>query len=110
MTHLVYGQRQDEGHRATSRHGDLIEGIVRLHPIEDWTAERVLTYLATNMTLPDHFSLHHSSLDCYDCTAFEQDSQDRLQWTAQHYPQLFEAYRLRRTDLDTALQEALCPV
>ena len=107
VTHLVYGQRADESHRGVARDGDMIEGITRLHPIEDWTQKRVLDYIATQMEVPAHFALTHSSLDCYDCTAYRQQSQDRLDWTKDRYPDFYEAYMIRQTALQTALQEAL---
>ena len=107
VTRLVYGQRADESHRSTAKNGDLIEGITRLHPIEDWTRQRVLEYLGTKMVVPAHFSLTHSSLDCYDCTAFTKDSQDRLAWTQQHYPDRYHAYAVRAQAITAAIQEAL---
>ena len=107
VTHLVYGQRNEENCKAGSRNGDVVEGIVRLHPIEDWTTQQVYEYLATKMEIPEHFFLKHSSLDCYDCTAFEKDSKDRLHWTADHYPAFYDAYRGRRQAIDAALTEAL---
>jgi phosphoadenosine phosphosulfate reductase len=107
VTHLVYGQRADESHRGVATHGEVVEGIVRLHPIEDWTRQRVLDYIATHMEVPAHFVLTHSSLDCYDCTAYRQQSQDRIAWTKDRYPDLYEAYTIRQTALQAALQEAL---
>jgi 3'-phosphoadenosine 5'-phosphosulfate sulfotransferase (PAPS reductase)/FAD synthetase len=108
VTHLVYGQRNDERHKSVARHGTVVEGITRVHPIEDWTAQQVLDYLATQMDVPAHFTLNHSSLDCYDCPSYERDSQDRLAWTKERYPGAYAAYAVRRSQLDEALQEALC--
>jgi 3'-phosphoadenosine 5'-phosphosulfate sulfotransferase (PAPS reductase)/FAD synthetase len=107
VTELVYGQRNEESFKSTSRNGAVIDGITRLHPIEDWTTQQVFDYLETKMTIPPHFRIKHSSLDCYDCTAFERDSQDRLKWTAETYPQFYEAYAGRRAAIDSALKESL---
>lgn len=107
VTQLVYGQRNEEGHKATSRNGDVIDGITRLHPIEEWTKAQVLDYLATKMPIPAHYALKHSSLDCYDCTAFEKESSDRITWMQQQHPDLYQSYRTRRVAVDTALKEAL---
>ncbi|HEU4854387.1 MAG TPA: phosphoadenosine phosphosulfate reductase family protein [Nitrosospira sp.] len=106
-TEIVYGQRNDENHRATSRDGDVVEGMVRLHPIEHWTAKMVLEYLAVMMDVPKHYAIKHSSLDCYDCTAFRQDSQDRLDLTRVNHPDLYRKYAHRRTQLNQSLAEAL---
>jgi 3'-phosphoadenosine 5'-phosphosulfate sulfotransferase (PAPS reductase)/FAD synthetase len=107
VTELVYGQRNDESHRSTSRDGDLVEGMVRRHPIEHWTRQQVMDYLATQMSIPAHFALTHSSLDCYDCTGFTASSQDRLAWTKATYPDRYLAYAQRSNILTSALQEAL---
>jgi 3'-phosphoadenosine 5'-phosphosulfate sulfotransferase (PAPS reductase)/FAD synthetase len=107
VTHLVYGQRASESHRGTAHHGQVVEGITRLHPIDDWTTQHVLDYLALHMPIPEHFSLTHSSLDCYDCTAFKQESQDRLLWTQHAHPDFYEAYELRAQQLGQSIYEAL---
>lgn len=107
VTELVYGQRSDEAHRSTSHDGDSVEGIVRRHPIEGWTRQQVLDYLATNMTIPPHFSLTHSSLDCYDCTGFTAASRDRVAWMRERYPERYLVYAHRANALTSALQEAL---
>lgn len=94
-THMIYGQRNDEKHKATSRDGDMVGGITRVHPIENWTSKDVLDYLATQMEVPPHFHIKHSSLDCYDCTAFSRDSGDRVAFTKAAYPEFHREYEAR---------------
>ena len=106
VTELVFGERLEENHKSTSKHGDVVEGIKRLHPIEGWSEKEVFDYLATKMTIPEHFSVKHSSLDCYDCCGFKSDSEDRVQWTKERHPEFYAAYSERRTALDSALKEA----
>lgn len=65
-THIVSGQRKDERARATSRHGDVVDGLIRLYPLAEWTRAQVLDYLATKMTIPPHYALTQTSLDCCD--------------------------------------------
>lgn len=107
VTRLVYGQRAEELHRGTAKNGDLIDGILRLHPIEDWTRQQVLDYLATKMTVPPHFSFQHSSLDCYDCTAFMAQSIDRIAWMKERYPVQYVSYATRANAITDCLAEAL---
>ncbi len=109
VTHLVIGQRNNETHKSISRSGAVVDGIVRVQPIEEWTGQQVMDYLATKMEVPAHFSLKHSSLDCYDCTAFEHESYDRVRWTAERYPAFYAEYAGRRAAIDAALKESLCP-
>jgi 3'-phosphoadenosine 5'-phosphosulfate sulfotransferase (PAPS reductase)/FAD synthetase len=106
VTELVYGQRTEEHHKAPSRNGDVIAGIKRLHPIEDWTTAEVLDYLKTKMEVPPHYAIKHSSLDCYDCTAYRKDSADRVQWMRLAHPEYFERYSGRALALEATLQEA----
>ena len=107
VTELVYGQRNDEAHRGTARDGDVIGGIRRSQPIEAWTSEQVLSFLSQHMELPSHFNLRHSSLDCYDCTAFRADSADRIAWMASRYPAKHAEYQKRKDALDRVMEEAL---
>jgi 3'-phosphoadenosine 5'-phosphosulfate sulfotransferase (PAPS reductase)/FAD synthetase len=106
-TEIVYGQRNDEAHKSTSRNGDVVEGIVRLQPIEDWSSDQVLAYLATKMDVPAHYALKHSSLDCYDCTAFRKDSHDRVSFTAERYPEMHAEYVERLALLNQAIASAM---
>lgn len=107
VTHLVTGQRHDEPHKSTSIDGSLVEGIVRVHPLEEWTAEQVLDYLHLQMEVPPHFYFAQSSLDCYDCPAYEQQSRDRVAWMQERYPDAYQAYLIRRAAVTTALTESL---
>lgn len=106
-THIVYGQRDDEPYRSPLRDGMLHEGIVRLHPIERWTNKDVLDFLEKHMEIPEHFMISHSSLDCYDCTAFRVNSQDRLEWTKNKYPDLYAAYSQKYNAVLAALEASL---
>lgn len=106
-TEIVYGQRNDEGHKSTSRNGDIVEGIVRLQPIEDWTSDQVMEYLASKMDIPAHYKIKHSSLDCYDCTAYRKDSRDRVRFTKKNHPEMYREYSERIDLLNQALLSAL---
>lgn len=107
VTELVYGERFDEAHKSTAKDGDVVCGIKRLHPIETWSSAEVVTYLAAKMDVPEHFSIKHSSLDCYDCTAFRKDSADRVEWTREKYPDFYAAYSVRADALSGALKQAM---
>ncbi len=107
VTELVFGERAEENHRSTSRDGDMVEGIRRLHPIEGWTEARVMDYLRDRMEIPAHYAVKHSSLDCFDCTGFASDSSDRVQWTKEKHPEYHAAYAARAAALAGALKEAL---
>lgn len=107
IKHLIRGQRNDEGHKSTARHGSLVGRILYEQPIEDWTSQQVLDYVAEYMPLPDHFKFEHSSMDCYDCTAFTAESRDRIDYTKATHPLLYQKYAARKGQLDGALNEAM---
>jgi hypothetical protein len=59
------------------------------------------------MRLPDHFRFKHSSMDCFDCTAYRAESADRIQHMRASQPDLFSKYETRRAALQGALDMAL---
>jgi phosphoadenosine phosphosulfate reductase len=107
ITHLITGQRNTETHKGAMRHGQVINGVTHLHPIETWTDLELFTYLRTKMVIPEHFKIKHSSLDCYDCTAYSHESEDRIEYTKEKYPELYEQYLQRKTAVDSAIIEEL---
>lgn len=108
-TEIVFGQRNEEGHKSPARNGDVTQGIARLHPIEEWTADQVLSFLSLHMEIPAHFAIKHSSLDCYDCPAYRIDSSDRIEWMRKERPIYFAAYKVRADAVDSAISAA-CPL
>lgn len=107
FTHLIRGQRNDEAHKSISRHGDIVDGITYLHPIENWTKQEVLEFVAKHMDIPEHFRFMHSSMDCYDCTAYRAESKDRIEYAKLNHPMLHAQYAAREAALNAALSETL---
>lgn len=107
ITHLIRGQRNDESHKSTSRNGDVVDGITFLQPIENWTTASVLEFIAQNMEIPAHFNLGHTSLDCFDCTAYQKETKDVSSYRELNHPELHKKYLARKEQLDSVLREAL---
>ena len=107
ITHLIRGQRKDEIRRSTAKDGDVFDGVTYLHPIEEWTAFEVLSYISKHMELPRHFNLKHTSLDCFDCTAYQKDTKDVSLYREINHPELHKQYLARKEKLDSAIREAL---
>lgn len=94
--YVIRGQRNDDEHRPPCVDGQEVEGITYLHPIADWSTPKVLAFLREQMgELPEHFRLEHSSMDCYDCTAFAEHSGDRVQWMKERHPEMYRGYAAR---------------
>lgn len=108
ITHIIRGQRADESHRATSVNGTVYDGMTFLHPVEDWSAAQVMAFLKIQMAaLPDHYRIEHSSLDCYDCTAYMAHSRDRVAWMRDKHPALYAGYANNMNTLRAALAPSL---
>jgi phosphoadenosine phosphosulfate reductase len=107
ITHLIRGQRTDESHRSSARNETVIDGITYLQPIEDWTALQVMDFLKTKMAIPSHFEFNHSSMDCYDCTAYRLESKDRIEYMKAQHPLLYQEYKKRNDALNYAILQSL---
>lgn len=106
VTELVSGERKQESHKSASLDGQVVQGVKRLHPIYNWTDEEVIRYLESKMEVPKHYSIKHSSLDCYDCTAYRKESADRISYTQENHPAFFKVYKKRADALAEALRAA----
>lgn len=107
-TLVISGQRADEAHHSTSTNGSRVQGFQFWYPLEAWTRAEVLDYLTKHIgTLPAHYALDHTSLDCYDCTGFADSSHDRVAWMRDRHPLLFQDYREKLTQVHTAIQVPL---
>lgn len=107
ITHLIRGQRKDEGHKSTATNGHEYDGVVYLHPIEDWSAQEVIEFIAKHIKLPKHYYLNHTSLDCYDCTAYRKETKDIKIYRQTHHPELHAQYLEKEEKLNQALKEAM---
>jgi 3'-phosphoadenosine 5'-phosphosulfate sulfotransferase (PAPS reductase)/FAD synthetase len=106
ITELISGKRNDEHHKSSGKDGDVVDGVKHIHPIENWSQEQVLSYLHDNMTVPTHFYFNHSSLDCYDCSAYLKDTQDVFEWSRKH-PELHAKKVIRIQQVKDTLNKAM---
>jgi 3'-phosphoadenosine 5'-phosphosulfate sulfotransferase (PAPS reductase)/FAD synthetase len=107
IQYLISGQRNDEGHKHPLRDGDVLNGVTHLHPVENWTSQEVLHYLATKMDIPQHFHFKHSSLDCYDCTAYQDETKDISEWAARNHQQLHQEQTIKLDRLYAAIGHSI---
>lgn len=106
VTRLICGQRDEDSHKAPAADGQMVDGIERLQPIQSWSKERVMDYLRSQAAMPEHFVLEHSSMDCYDCTAYLAHSADRVEWTRTRWPELYA----KREQKMEVLRAAIAPI
>lgn len=103
ITSLISGKRLYEGHISSNMDGDVVDGVIQVHPIEHWTEKEVLDYLAENIEVPEHFKFKHSSLDCYDCTAYRNETKDIDEWAKVQHPDLYQIKTVRLDQLRSVL-------
>lgn len=101
---VIRGQRNEDNMRGALNDGDVYEGIKIEQPIQDWSTDDVLQYLTEQLgSLPTHFHFKHSSMDCYDCTAYIADTADRIAYTKAKHPQLHQQFMARAVPLWQAI-------
>lgn len=102
---VIVGQRADEPMKAQLRkHGDVVGGITFLHPIEGWTRERALEYVRQELgELPEFYALNHTSIDCYDCTAYLLHTEDRVAYLKRKHPERHKELVWRLQVLQSAI-------
>lgn len=100
---VIRGQRRDEANRSPFENGSTFEGVTFEHPIEGWTREMVLEFVQARITVPEHFALDHTSVDCYDCTAFLDHAEDRAEYLRRKHPEKYHEFMARVRALDTAV-------
>jgi 3'-phosphoadenosine 5'-phosphosulfate sulfotransferase (PAPS reductase)/FAD synthetase len=105
---LIRGQRLDEKHKSPARDGDIVAGVRYVHPIENWTEEQVLDFIkAERGSIPTHyFLMKHTSMDCYDCSAYRKDTTDVEEYAKRMHPILWRARKDRMELVDEAVRRA----
>lgn len=110
-TLVIRGQRNDETPKSPIRSGHVENGIEYLFPVQEWTSEQVLEYLGDNV--PDHFQSltgFHTSLDCWNCTAFTDESAKRYRYTEEKHPVLWGQLKPRLETIYESCQRELNPL
>ena len=92
ITGVIRGQRNSEGHRAPIKSGHIENGIEYHLPIESWKDSEVIDYLRSKgVVIDERLSMAHSSLDCWNCTAYMAESADRFKYIQKHHPSKYES-------------------
>jgi phosphoadenosine phosphosulfate reductase len=88
ITGVIRGQRADEGHRAPIKSGYVADGIEYFFPLQDWSNEDVNKYLEKQgVEMTERLMMRsHTSLDCWNCTAFTENSVERMEYMKKHHP------------------------
>lgn len=98
-TQLVLRGSKDTDEHISVQSGTVSDGVEYVNPIADWTDTKVMFYLQDHgIELPKQYGLGiNHSLDCAHCTAWLSTEAEvqRIQFTREHYPDVFEALQHR---------------
>jgi 3'-phosphoadenosine 5'-phosphosulfate sulfotransferase (PAPS reductase)/FAD synthetase len=88
VTGVIRGQRSDEGHKAPLNSGEVVDGIEYFFPLQDWSNEDVNNYLVKQgVEMTERLMMRsHTSLDCWNCTAFTENSVERMEYMKKYHP------------------------
>lgn len=88
-TLVIRGQRNDEPMRGPTRDGMVDEdGVEYCLPLQDWTEPQVFDFLREQgVEIPAHYAEVAHSLDCWSCTAYLDQSLDKLDYIKRRHPE-----------------------
>lgn len=91
-TMVVRGQRLDEPMVGPVRDGMVgPDGVEYFLPLQDWDEDDVFGFLShRRVEVPEYYREVAHSLDCMTCTAFLDQSQDKLEFLRRRYPLVWE--------------------
>lgn len=105
ITGIIRGQRLSESHKSPVKSGNVLDGIEYLFPIENWSDSEVFRYLESKeVAIDDRLKMSHSSLDCWNCTAYLNDSQERMQYVKNKHPEKFQEIVKVVKQIDNAIK------
>ena len=85
-TLVIRGTRWSDKRRATKKQTEVIAGVTFHHPIWEWLAKDVLTYVRSEGFLPLHYRETETSLDCMHCTAYLHENANKMRYLARKHP------------------------
>lgn len=86
-TLLIRGQKESDHHKPRFKSGDVVDGLELLYPIENWSDSQVYEYLEENgIVLPHYYEDLHTSMDCWNCTAYLHENMKKIEYFRKYYP------------------------
>ena len=74
ITLIIRGQKDADRFKATTRSGEVHEGIEYLFPIQDWTSKQVMDYLREqDAPIPRFYEVLNTAPDCMTCSAWWEE-------------------------------------
>lgn len=111
VTAVIRGQRSDESHGAPIKSGDIENGVEHILPLEDWSQQDVLDFLKEEgVDVSGRLGMAHSSLDCWNCTAYCNHSKERMDYIKANHPEKYIQVVALLKQIDNAVTEQMSGV
>lgn len=111
VTAVIRGQRADESHGAPITSGYVEDGVEHVLPLETWSQQDVLDFLAAEgVDVSGRLSMAHSSLDCWNCTAYCNHSKERMAYIKANHPEKHVQVVALLKQIDNAVTEQMSGV
>jgi phosphoadenosine phosphosulfate reductase len=111
ITAVIRGQRADESHGAPITSGYVEDGVEYVLPLEGWTQQQVLEFLhSEGVDVSGRLSMAHSSLDCWNCTAYCNHSKERMAYVKANHPEKHAHVVALLKQIDNAVNEQMSGV
>jgi 3'-phosphoadenosine 5'-phosphosulfate sulfotransferase (PAPS reductase)/FAD synthetase len=105
-TMMISGIRQDDMRRMPSHDGDVLDGMEVFYPLETWSTDDVLAYLArVGAPLPAFYPALEHGVDCAGCSAWW--SEKRGAWLRRTHPEIYQRYLARLRLIADEIREPL---
>lgn len=111
VTVVIRGQKSTDERKSNIRSGTVIEGIRYEFPLENWSDQDVIDYLASRgVELPRNYERMTTGLDCWNCTAYLDENAGKLDYMKQHHPEKHRIVQGVLSDLSQTLHRDLTPL
>lgn len=108
---IIRGQKKADARKSNIASGTVIEGVRYEFPLEDWTDQNVIDYLASRgVALPPNYDYMKTGLDCWNCTAYLNENVGKFDYMRQHHPEKHAIVQDVLADLQQALHRDLAPL
>lgn len=108
VTEVIRGTKRADKRRTPLQEGAVVEGVTFRFPIADWSDEEVLAYLEDRgVALPGNYATMGTGLDCWNCTAYLDENQGKLEYMRQRHPEKHAIVSSRLNTYREAVQREL---
>jgi 3'-phosphoadenosine 5'-phosphosulfate sulfotransferase (PAPS reductase)/FAD synthetase len=111
---IYTGQKRIDKYKNCLESGDISNGLKYIFPLNECLDDEVIEYatfmMALNKMKSKLLPVKHSSIDCYDCTAYMEDSIDRVDYLFNNHKDKYNLLMNRLEMLSNAIVASHEPI